>query len=95
VRRIRRRLACCKWQRRKLRSAMPRGESDNVACATAGGSMNEHHVVRGYRFRPLSAPRLPVLASDAMGCGPTRTHQPTQSKAGSGDRSSSTPCFFM
>ena len=54
--------------------------------------MNEHHVVRGYRFRPLSAERLPVLVSDALGCGPTRTRQPTQSKTGSGDRSSSTPC---
>jgi len=44
---------------------------------------------------PAVGRRLPVLVSDALGCGPARTHRPTQSKTGSGDRSSSTPCEFM
>jgi hypothetical protein len=32
--------------------------------------MNEHPVVRGYRFRPLSAKRLPALMSDRDGLRP-------------------------
>ena len=32
--------------------------------------MNEHHAVRGYRFRLLSAERLPALMSDRDGLRP-------------------------
>jgi hypothetical protein len=65
-----------------------------------GSNRRQHERAPCSAWIPLSPAvggRLPVLVSDAMGCGPTQTHQPTQpyGKTGSGDRSSSTPCFFL